>query len=296
MIRVFAILLKKQSGTIFLPVFHMNTILLATDFSQPSFTAARYACFLAEATRSALHCTHIYHPFYYSIQGEIPDMTNLPLLLKQAEAAMEIFCGKLQSLYPNLAISSSCVNSEVSDGILTEAKAIKAKLIVLGTEGLTGLSYALMGSTARSVATHSTIPVAVVPAALKKFQLRKVGFTTNFHAVEIPAMYDFSQLFEPVPEIVPIHFFAKEDVTETGQMKTWKKKADELSPSAVSAVKRLKTNSHSVGIRTFIRKEKPDALVLTRPDKPFFNRLAGRRFLRAALHQSAIPVFFIPEH
>ncbi len=274
----------------------MNTILLATDFSKASFTAARYACFLAEATRSSLHCTHIYHPFYYSIQGEIPDMTDLPLLLKHAEAAMEIFCKKLQSLHPDLSISSSCVNSEVSDGILTEAKEIKAKLIVLGTEGLTGLSYALMGSTARSVATHSTIPVAVVPAALKKFQLRKVGFTTNFHAVEIPALHDFSQFFQPVPEIIPIHFYAKEDETASGQMHSWKKKADELSAVAVSAVHRLKTSSHSVGIRSFIRKEKPDALVVTRPDKPFFNRLAGRRFLRATLHQSAIPVFFIPEH
>lgn len=137
--------------------------------------------------------------------------------------------------------------------------------------------------------------MAVVPEKLKNFQLRKVGFTTNFHAVEIPALHDFTRLFQPVPDIVPLHLMKHESTAQQEQMEVWQEKVDQLAPARLAPLQRLKSRNYSAGIRNFIRKEKPDALVMTRPETSFFNRLTGKSLLRAVFRQSSLPVFFIPE-
>jgi nucleotide-binding universal stress UspA family protein len=52
-----------------------------------------------------------------------------------------------------------------ADAILAEADAVDARVIVLGTRGLTGVKSVLLGSVSHAVLQHADRPVVVVPSA-----------------------------------------------------------------------------------------------------------------------------------
>lgn len=61
----------------------------------------------------------------------------------------------------------------VADTIVAHAKRLRADLIVMGTHGRRGVKRALLGSDAELVVRHSTVPVLLVPASVRKPSRRK---------------------------------------------------------------------------------------------------------------------------
>ena len=55
-------------------------------------------------------------------------------------------------------------HTTIADAILSEADEVGARLIVLGTRGLTGIKSVLMGSVSHAVLQHADRPVIVVPS------------------------------------------------------------------------------------------------------------------------------------
>jgi nucleotide-binding universal stress UspA family protein len=52
----------------------------------------------------------------------------------------------------------------ITEAILSEAAAIDARVIILGSRGLTGIKSALLGSVSHGVLNHADRPVLVVPS------------------------------------------------------------------------------------------------------------------------------------
>ena len=55
-------------------------------------------------------------------------------------------------------------HTTIADAILSEADEVGARLIVLGSRGLTGIKSLLMGSVSHAVLQHADRPVIVVPS------------------------------------------------------------------------------------------------------------------------------------
>ncbi len=141
-----------------------KTILVPTDFSEPSKAALEYALMLAKKLDAKVHLVHAYE---LPVVG-FPDGT-LTITAEMATRIIEAARDSLAQLVAAYAdrgvpLTSSLEQADPRDGVLSAAKKANADLIVMGTHGRRGLSRALIGSVAEGVVRRSSIPVLTVHA------------------------------------------------------------------------------------------------------------------------------------
>jgi nucleotide-binding universal stress UspA family protein len=141
-----------------------KTILVPTDFSEPSKVALEYAVMLAKKLDAKVHLVHAYE---LPVVG-FPDGT-LTITADMAARIIDAARDSLAQLVDEykkrgFELTSSIEQADPRDGVLAAAKKVNADLIVMGTHGRRGLSRALIGSVAEGVVRRSPIPVLTVHA------------------------------------------------------------------------------------------------------------------------------------
>jgi nucleotide-binding universal stress UspA family protein len=143
-------------------------ILVPVDFSSHSETALVNAAGLAEKLDSDLVILHVVHdlneaPGYYSVKGRDKQMRRMEDV---AAEMLEDFSHKLRKKHSGLAALQHATTMLVVglpvNRILESAKKIHARMIVMGSQGRTGLARAMLGSKAEQVVRLAPIPVMIV--------------------------------------------------------------------------------------------------------------------------------------
>ena len=145
-------------------------ILVPTDFSVPSETALVFASELAEALQCPLVVLHVVHdpgeaPGYFAVNGRDQ---QLRAIQDVAADMMTQFMHEMQEKYPEHAALRTA-QSELVVGlpvtrILEMADKTDACMIVMGSQGRTGLAHILLGSKAEQVVRLAPKPVTIVKA------------------------------------------------------------------------------------------------------------------------------------
>ena len=143
-------------------------ILVPVDFSSHSETALINAAELAEKLDSDIIILHVVHdlndaPGYYSVKGRNKQMRRMEDV---AAEMLEEFFHKMRKKHSGLhtlqhATTMLVVGLPVNR-ILESAKKIRARMIVMGSQGRTGLARAMLGSKAEQVVRLAPIPVMIV--------------------------------------------------------------------------------------------------------------------------------------
>ena len=143
-------------------------ILVPVDFSSHSEAALLNAAELADKLDSNLVILHIVHdlneaPGYYSVKGRDKQLRRMEDV---AAEMLEEFVHKMQKKHPGLSAiqnaSSMLVVGLPVNRILESAKKIRARMIVMGSQGRTGLARAMLGSKAEQVVRLASVPVMIV--------------------------------------------------------------------------------------------------------------------------------------
>jgi nucleotide-binding universal stress UspA family protein len=140
-----------------------NTILFATDFSESSEHAFRYALSLARKFESRLGIIHVINEPVDLRGFYVPHISfdKLEEEIEQgAQKMMEKFCRIHGHDYQK--IETYVVTGIPYDEIIKKGEEISADLIVVGTHGRTGLDHVLFGSTAEKVVRKSPVPVMTI--------------------------------------------------------------------------------------------------------------------------------------
>jgi nucleotide-binding universal stress UspA family protein len=142
----------------------LSRILCATDFSEVSAKAERYAIALAKRYEARLVLLHVDPPIpLMSPYGEIP--IDLGLFEEQRrQADLEMRAAHERARVAGLVVDAMVRGGSPAREILAEARQ-GVDLIVLGTHGRGGMEHLLLGSVAEKVLRKATCPVMVVPAA-----------------------------------------------------------------------------------------------------------------------------------
>lgn len=151
------------------PMATYSKILTPVDFSEYSREALRHAAELARQYGAELHLLHVLEPWppAASVTSDAYPMFHEYVLQAHAHAKASL---------ADLGVPSSVItpvkrvtrSGHVEREILKYADEEGVDLIVLGTQGRTGLSHLVMGSVAEKVIRLAPCPVLVVRAPRKQ--------------------------------------------------------------------------------------------------------------------------------
>ena len=143
-------------------------ILVPVDFSPNSEVALVYAAELAGKLDSNLVILHIVHdlneaPGYYSVKGRGKQMRRMEDV---AAEMLDEFLRKMKKKYSELVALEQATTMLVVglpvNRILESADKIQARMIIMGSQGRTGLARAMLGSKAEQVVRLASLPVMIV--------------------------------------------------------------------------------------------------------------------------------------
>jgi nucleotide-binding universal stress UspA family protein len=164
----------------------MKTILVPTDFSKEADNALEVAAIIARNTDAKIELLHIVesiHEDSFSVSGTFiqEDGLDKVFILKMVEKAMKTMQQKIKVLplegikvIPHVKVGS--VYKNISN-IIAENK---VDLIVMGTQGATGIKEMFAGSNTEKVVRLAKCLVLSVKERADKFHLKNVVLATNF--------------------------------------------------------------------------------------------------------------------
>jgi nucleotide-binding universal stress UspA family protein len=143
----------------------INRILVPTDFSETADQALRYASGLALGLGAKLTIVYA-DPFVPPVDfsATVGAWDEFSFISLQARAQDHLRSTAEANVDPSVAYDIAVRVDPPLDGILAEARASEADLIVMGTHGRTGFRRLIIGSVTEAVMRYAKVPVIAVPA------------------------------------------------------------------------------------------------------------------------------------
>jgi len=138
----------------------MARILLPTDFSENAMHAAEYAVQLFGAQGNSFLLLHV---FFDNSVGAPMVASWTPELYTILQEDLRTFAQRFKQRSGAEGVEENVVFGVISSTIHLAAKEKSADHIVMGAQGISGLSALLLGSTTTDVINFALVPVLVVP-------------------------------------------------------------------------------------------------------------------------------------
>jgi nucleotide-binding universal stress UspA family protein len=157
----------------------IHEILVAIDFSEGSKAALEQAAFIAEQVGANLHVLHVWQvPEFVppNLGSGGPALAALGKLV-ESHANEELAKFVADARTRGITVSHAFTELGVPSSTIVEvARRQKYELVVMGTNGRTGLAHALVGSVAERVVRRAPCPVVTVrePAAERAPSIKRV--------------------------------------------------------------------------------------------------------------------------
>ncbi len=150
-------------------------LIVPLDFSDNSLKALEFAIGLADKKHGKIILVHVVELVYdFASQSALA----LDAMFKDAEKLMKKTINTYES--SGVPMEYQIVEGNASVSIARIAEEQGAALIVMGTQGASGIKKALMGTVTVNVVKEASCPVLVVPAKAKVSEIRKVTLALEF--------------------------------------------------------------------------------------------------------------------
>ena len=191
---------------------NLKSILFLTDFSGPSAAALPFALSIARSYGATVHAAHVVLPSPYTYMTPNASTVLLEDQEDMAKAEMEKVEAQLMGVPRETIIERGMALWPVLSEMLMKDD---VDLIVLGTQGRTGLQKVLLGSSAEEVFRRSPVPVLTIgptvqDGAHNAGRFRCVLFATDLKvAAPAAAAYAVSLAQENQARLVLLHVLRK---------------------------------------------------------------------------------------
>jgi nucleotide-binding universal stress UspA family protein len=179
----------------------MKRILVPVDFSKEAECAAKVAADVARKTGSEIYLVHMLElPVTTVDPAEMNSISSEPQIIYFMKLASEKF-EKFVSLpfFKGLKVIQSVQFQHAFSGIISESEKNNIDLIVMGSQGASGLQEMFIGSNTEKVVRRSKIPVLVVKKSIKEFKVENMIFASDFNKeskTTFQRVLEFANLFE----------------------------------------------------------------------------------------------------
>ena len=147
----------------------IQTILVATDFSDASAPATAYAFSLARALNARLYIMHVVPEddvrvitaIRAYLQSEVTPETHVGTFYTEAAKRLATL---VEEAHATELVQERLATGEAAAELMSWAAAKQVQLIIIGTHGRRGVTRLLLGSVAERVLREAPCAVLVVPA------------------------------------------------------------------------------------------------------------------------------------
>ena len=280
----------------------MKRILVPTDFSTTAEKAFRFALDLATRAKSTIILYHTYIPAestfigsektrkQYNTQSEANIVKRLQRLKK-----------KVTGDSTDVAVSTIVGRSPLINNILGFAEHNHIDLIVMGTQGSSGLKKTIIGSVAARVIEKSDLAVLLIPA---KYELEEPGqfvFATNYGASDKQALTLVDALAKLYnAEITVLHFLSiyeteSEKEKERNDFDNYACSLQRVFNESKMKFQMLERSSVIETMETLEKKFPYDIMAMVRRKKTFLEKFFIKSFTKNMAYITAKPLLILPE-
>jgi len=280
----------------------MKRILVPTDFSPTAERALRFALDFAERSSGTVILYHVHKPVTNEFVGTIEarDMYN-----QQAEVNLVKKMQRLKKKVTedNNAVSVSTVlgRSPVIDNILGFAEANRIDLIIMGTQGATGIRKTIIGTVAAKIAEQADIPILLIPGKYDWKDPKHIVFASNYSKSDKDALHtllSIARLFKS--RVTVLH------LRNTYLSAVEKEKAQADFDAYAFALQRdfnedkikfslLDTDSVTETMENLDKKMPYDIIGMVRRKKGFYEKFFIGSFTKNMAYITKQPLLIIPE-
>lgn len=164
----------------------MQKILIPTDFSDISFSSARYAAELFKYGPSEIYILNAYAEEVYDVETEL-NASEFKMFQKEiserSERDLEKFKKNLVDIYsnPKHTVYTISVFGLLVDAVNDIVEKENIDIVVMGTKGKTADKKMTFGSHTVQVMKYVRCPVLAIPEVYKDVHPKEILFPSDFH-------------------------------------------------------------------------------------------------------------------
>ena len=179
----------------------MKRILVPIDFSKEAECAAKIAASIAKKTGSEIYLIHMLElPVNTIDPAEMTSIRSEPQIIYFMKLAHEKFAKFLKlPFFKGVKVIESVQFIHAFTGIINESEKNNIDLIVMGSQGASGLQEMFIGSNTEKVVRRSKVPVLVVKKGKKDFKIKSILFASDFSKEckkTFQKIIDFATIFD----------------------------------------------------------------------------------------------------
>ena len=185
----------------------MKKILVPTDFSIQAENALKLAAQLALKNNLEIHLLHIMeipNQMSDAITGATP-IPDIMFFIQKAKETLRFT--KEKDYLKDLIIIDSIKMEKASTGILSYIDENNIDLVLMGSNGVSGIEEIIIGSNTEKVVRRSAAPVIVIKEEIPVFNPQNIVFASDFsEEIKKPFLkiLDFVNLFDAKLNLVTI--------------------------------------------------------------------------------------------
>ena len=279
----------------------MRSLLYATDYSDNSIPALKFAWNLSQKLDVPLYVIHVFDinaTFISTVSIAYARMEEAAFL-KNADMLRE-FCKENIGVEPDQKKLTTVVaeNTLASVSILEKAEEFGAGMILAGKTGSSLIRDLFIGSTATGLIEKSHIPVMLLPGDYQNGSIETIVYATAFEQADIFAIRDithWASLFGA--EIKIFHVSTKDEYAGEDQMEWFKDLlAQKVNYPKVTFELQFADDVYTA-LSDYIKEVKADLLaMLEREEHNMLTGIWHRDLVKKMKGQSNLPLLSIPKN
>ncbi|MBA6151404.1 universal stress protein [Gelidibacter maritimus] len=273
----------------------MKSILYATDYSESSIAALKYAHQMSVGLNAKLWVIHVFEsPSAMQTRARIPFPNREQDTYEKHNEKLEAFCkehlgGNLET--NNISVEAIMDKSAV-DGIISKAEELQSLLIITGMNSTSTLRRLIMGSTARGLVEKAPYPVLTIPEDSTYTPIKTIVYASDFQQEDLDALCKLATIAKPLEaKIKVVHICPSEKTVFDVEQTERKEKIDKHVKYDNVALEILYSDDIFNELKTYYKKTNADIIgMLERENTSLAADLFYRNLLKKMKSYGKIPI------
>lgn len=271
-------------------------VLVPTDFSESASNAMRYAAKLTSALKgSSLMLVHVVQPSVSRNNIVYPLITEeLARFRKEASEKLSNQCDLLAE-ENRIDCDFQIATGEVIKEIGNVARAYDSDIIVMGTEGATGIEKLMFGSNTSAVIETAPCFVIAVPENASLSLPKKIALATDYENMDVADLKKLCGLCTVLnAELTVIHVSKESRKSDRDLIEDFSRMVARETTCPQPYYYVVVNPDPAKGIESFIDSNEIELMVLSTHRRNAFNKLWHPSLTKKLVHHTKLPLLSIP--